>query len=104
VRAEQRGVYLVVEYVNYEGEERIFTQPELLPIRNGFAAIVEEAQGRDFAAWRRQLSGLQTREEWSPNTEVRSVEFTYGETQLKLQFSPATEFVQYATVNREMVE
>jgi hypothetical protein len=105
VRAEHRGKYLVVEYLNYEGEERLFTQAELLPLRNGFVTIAEEAAGRDFAAWRHQAAQVTPLDRTMyAGGETREIEVTYGETKLKMRLNHATESVQFATVNGENVE
>jgi hypothetical protein len=104
-RAERRGKYLVIEYLNYEGEDRRFTQAELLPLRNGFVAIAEEAAGRDFAAWRRQAAQVTIRD-WTmyAGGETRQIEVEYGVLRLTLRLNHATESVQCATVNGKAVE
>lgn len=105
VRAERRGAYLVVEYLNYEGEPRLFTAAELLPLRNGFVAVAEEAAGRDFAAWRRQVAQTTPHDRTMyAGGETREVEVEYEGTRLKLRFNHATESVQFATVNGRSVE
>jgi hypothetical protein len=104
VRAERRGKYFVMEYLNYEGEQRQFTQPELLPVRNGFVAIAEESAGRDFARWRRAVAQTIPRDMTMYNNETREIEVEYGETHLKMRLNHATESVQFATVNGVNVE
>ncbi len=105
VRAEHRGKYLVVEYLNYEGEERQFTQPELLPLRSGFVAIAEEAAGRDFATWRRQLAQISPHDRTMyAGGETREIEVEYEGAHLKMRLNHATESVQFATVNGKSVE
>ncbi len=104
-RAERRGQYLVVEYLNYEGEPRLFSQPELVALRNGLVAVAEEAGGRDFSAWRRQVAQTPVRD-WTmyAGGETREIEAEYGTVRLRLRLNHATESVQYATVNGEVVE
>ena len=105
VRAERRGKYLVVEYLNYEGEQRQFTQPELLPLRSGFVAIAEEGAGRDFAAWRRGVAQVAPRDHTMyAGGETREIEVEYEGTTLKLRLNHATESVQYAAINGRSVE
>jgi hypothetical protein len=104
-RLERRGAYLVAEYLNYEGEERQFTEAELLPLRNGVVAIAEEAEGRDFAQWRRQVAQAAVRDyTLYAGGETRQIEVDYEGLALRLRLNHATESVQFATVNGKAVE
>jgi len=104
-RLERRGAYLVAEYLNYEGQERQFTEADLLPLRNGVVAIAEETEGRDFAEWRRQVTETSVRDyTLYAGGETRQIEVDYEGLALRLRLNHATESVQFATVNGKAVE
>ena len=98
IRAHDRLVR--IEFVNYAGAPRQFSVDELLRMQNGFAALFEDAEGRDFAAWR-QIALLDAEDRLQE--DLRYVRCHCGQTELALAYSLASEHVLYSAIDGSAV-
>lgn len=103
VRVENRGDFILISFINYEGAPRNFAARGFLLTRSGFAAEVrsEEECGGFEALCRRPVS---LRDEWrvsphSRQTYIRMVRYAREGLTLETEYSPVSEGVKHITVN-----
>jgi hypothetical protein len=92
--------FLLIELINYAAAARQFSAEDLPFVQNGFAALIEDAQGRDFAGWRRAVR-LHISDEL--HGDMRNVRCRCGQTELAMAYHPATEHLLYAAVDGSVV-
>ena len=98
IRAHDQSI--CIELINYAGAPRQFSLDELLRMQNGFAAVFEDAEGREFEAWR---GAALLEAEDSLQEDLRTVRCHCGQTELALAYSLAGEQLLYAAIDGSAV-